>query len=562
MFALALAIALPGNGVRRPLDAHESFVARTAVEMERRGDFIVPYFDEQQRLQKPPLSYWFAIFSGHLCGNDASTPQTEFSARLPSIVLGASTAVLVLALGWIVFDSLLIALLAAILFATNSAYLVWSRSAQPEMAYTFSCTLFLLAAAWARREALAGRGSRRAATCAWAAVALAVMAKGPILPVLLLVAVAIALRKRTGGPGFLRTLHVPSGLLLLLALVLPYFALVVQRVPGALEFWRAQMFDRTGGLGTAWWKPLELYYVGQVIGLWMPWSLLMLLLPIWFWRTRRAGHRLELDALSIERFAGARFLGWCALVPCVALSFSAGRKGYYLLPTFPIWSLLLAWAGMSAFQRAAEHPSAARRMARGLQAHAVLFAALALALIVLVMSRQHWIGVEGALLVGMTSLLGIALVLAALGFWTASRKPALSALMLLACAALTTLAAGSSGIQSRIRLYTTGVFAREVAKITDTTRPLLVIGGDSQVLLFYTDQPVLLMEPGKLKTKLAAIAVTPWIVQNESQLRAEGVVGRVLVREKRFEGMDPMLLVDPTPAAQPQAQIERPHGSR
>ena len=137
------------------------------------------------------------------------------------------------------------------------------------------------------------------------------------------------------------------------------------------------MFDRTGGVGTAWWKPLEFYYPGQAIGLWMPWSLLMIFLPVWFWRTRRAGQRLELDATSLAHFDGARFLGWCALVPCLALSFSAGRKGYYLLPTFPIWSLLLAWAGVSAFQHAGEHARSARRMLRVLQAHAVMFTAVA-----------------------------------------------------------------------------------------------------------------------------------------------------------------------------------------
>ena len=508
-----------------------------------------------------PIAYWLAIAAEHICGNDAAKLQTEFSARLPSIVLGASTAVLVLALGWILFDSLLIALVAAILFATNSAYVVWSRSAQPEMAYTFSCTLFLLAAAWARREALAGRGSWRAAMCAWAALALAILAKGPILPMLMLVGIAIALRRRAGGPGFLRTLHFNSGVCLMLALVVPYFALVVNRVPGALEFWRAQMFDRTGGVGTAWWKPLEFYYPGQAIGLWMPWSLLMIFLPVWFWRTRRAGQRLELDATSLAHFDGARFLGWCALVPCLALSFSAGRKGYYLLPTFPIWSLLLAWAGVSAFQHAGEHARSARRMLRVLQAHAVMFTAVVLALVFLVISRHQRIGLNGALLLCVTGLLAISLVLAALGFNASKRRPALSALLLLCCAALTSMAAGMSGIHSRDRLYTTGEFARAVERHTDATRPLLVIGGDSQVLLFYTDRRVTPIAPADLKSDLA-LRPAPWIVQNESQLDAEGVVGRVMARETGSVKEDPMLLVDPTLAPQVEPAPEPAYGTR
>src|SRR6185295_2649298 len=61
LFVVSLLISLPGIGAQRPIDAHEAFVARTATEMSRRGEWAVPWFNDEIRLQKPPLSYWLAM---------------------------------------------------------------------------------------------------------------------------------------------------------------------------------------------------------------------------------------------------------------------------------------------------------------------------------------------------------------------------------------------------------------------------------------------------------------------------------------------------------------------
>ncbi|MEQ8662318.1 MAG: hypothetical protein RLW62_15995, partial [Gammaproteobacteria bacterium] len=41
-----------------PPDAHEVLVLRSVEEMAARGDWVVPYFNAEPRLNKPPLSYW------------------------------------------------------------------------------------------------------------------------------------------------------------------------------------------------------------------------------------------------------------------------------------------------------------------------------------------------------------------------------------------------------------------------------------------------------------------------------------------------------------------------
>src|SRR5690606_12275176 len=39
-------------------DANEAFYVETPREMMERGEWIVPYFNGEPRLNKPPLSYW------------------------------------------------------------------------------------------------------------------------------------------------------------------------------------------------------------------------------------------------------------------------------------------------------------------------------------------------------------------------------------------------------------------------------------------------------------------------------------------------------------------------
>ena len=57
MAAGALLLSL-GAGSLPLLDPDESRFARTSVEMVRSGDLVVPHFEGQPRLVKPPLLHW------------------------------------------------------------------------------------------------------------------------------------------------------------------------------------------------------------------------------------------------------------------------------------------------------------------------------------------------------------------------------------------------------------------------------------------------------------------------------------------------------------------------
>ena len=61
--------------------------------MIERGDYVVPYFNNRYRFDKPPLTYWFQVASFRAFG------ENPFAARFPSAVAAALTAVAIFAWG-------------------------------------------------------------------------------------------------------------------------------------------------------------------------------------------------------------------------------------------------------------------------------------------------------------------------------------------------------------------------------------------------------------------------------------------------------------------------------
>ena len=106
--------------------------------MIERGNYIVPYFNNQLRLDKPPLTYWAQVASYHIFG------ENDFAARFPSAIAAALTAILIFAwgrrmggekLGW----------WAAIIFTLSLQTFVHAKAAVADM----WLVLFVTLASWA-----------------------------------------------------------------------------------------------------------------------------------------------------------------------------------------------------------------------------------------------------------------------------------------------------------------------------------------------------------------------------------------------------------------------------
>ena len=61
------------------IDRDEPRYAEASREMRERGDYVVPYFNNEYRFDKPPLFYWAQTGSFHLLG------ENDLAARFPTL---------------------------------------------------------------------------------------------------------------------------------------------------------------------------------------------------------------------------------------------------------------------------------------------------------------------------------------------------------------------------------------------------------------------------------------------------------------------------------------------
>ena len=93
LFAASLTFQLLGTWTLPLIDRDEPRFAEASREMMQRGDYVVPFFNNNYRFDKPPLTYWFQTLSYRVFG------VNDFAARFPSAVAAAVIAVLLLAWG-------------------------------------------------------------------------------------------------------------------------------------------------------------------------------------------------------------------------------------------------------------------------------------------------------------------------------------------------------------------------------------------------------------------------------------------------------------------------------
>jgi 4-amino-4-deoxy-L-arabinose transferase-like glycosyltransferase len=527
---MAAAIAFPGAGAERPLDAHEAYVARTATEMRRRGDWVLPYFNGEPRLQKPPLSYWLAMGVHAAAGGDAQSTVTEREARTPSMLAGIGLVLATCLLAWIVFEDYASGLFAGAICATSNAFVVWTHSAQPEMLYAFCCAIEVLGFVLAVRSRERGGRALAYSALGWLGFALAVLSKGPLLPSFLLVGTAIALARHGGRKTVLPVLRPLLGIAIVAAVCAPWIVAVLSREQHALEYWRAQMFDRTGGAAAAGWRPLE-----RCAKLALPWSLLLIPAVAVPWRARRTADP-------------ARMLLWFGFaVSIAALSFSVEGKGYYLLPAMPCAFALMAGESLALARRWSDDAQRLRYVGTALRTHAGLgilgaCAAIAVALVRWnedAPSSQPWLA---------SILFACALVPAALALRASGARPAESLRSSIASFALLFVGLAVYGVDVTSRRALDGEFARAAGEHLAPQRKLLVIDGNPQLLVYYADHAVDRIPPVELAEELREYP-DALLVDSEWRVANSGLEGRVLLRQAGDDEQRARVLFDPHPDA-------------
>ena len=205
-------------------DDTEARYAEVARKMVDNGNWITPMGLHGPFWAKPPLSTWVSAVGMHLFGINA------FAARLPNLLLMLLTLLMVAAF---------VAqkrgrdagLLAALMGASMLLIYVTAGTVMTDTCLVFSTTWVLLAF-WQARET----GKKRWGYLMFAGLGVGLLAKGPV---------ALAL---TGMPVFfwavwqkdlkqsIRCLPWAGGLLLMLAIALPWYLMAEHRTPGFLRY--------------------------------------------------------------------------------------------------------------------------------------------------------------------------------------------------------------------------------------------------------------------------------------------------------------------------------------
>ena len=182
---VAAIVMLTNLGGPRLWDRDEPRNAGCAAEMLVRGDWVVPVFNAELRTHKPVLLYWLMMAAYSVFG------ISEFTARLPSALLAIGTALCTLEMGRHLFSPRA-GVWAGVVVATSLMFVVAGRAATPDAALVFFSTLVVTlfalgiptAAATSATSAITPANgeflSWSRAVGLYAAMALAVLAKGPV----------------------------------------------------------------------------------------------------------------------------------------------------------------------------------------------------------------------------------------------------------------------------------------------------------------------------------------------------------------------------------------------
>ena len=347
LFCGALLFHIAGTWALPLVDRDEPRFAEASREMIERGDYVVPYFNNRYRFDKPPLTYWCQVASYRIFGENA------FAARFPTAIAAAFTAVGIFAWGKRM-DLSRLGFWAAIIFSLCLQTFIHAKAAVADM----WLVLFVTLGHWAGYELLRDRfgGSWRSAalrpndTRVWwwlfyLSLALAFLAKGPIGWVPLgTVAVFQFFRP---VPHFGQRFFFVRGILLLLGLVALWGVPALLRTHGEFlaigigQHVIGRSFGAMQGHGSRSilisLLSLPFYFV-TVFASFAPWSVK---LP---WLTRRLWQKR--DALDVYLIAGSVLI-------FLIFSIVKTKLPHYSLPAFPLLALLLArhWLGGGATER-------------------------------------------------------------------------------------------------------------------------------------------------------------------------------------------------------------------
>ncbi len=324
LFLGCLAFHVAGTWSLPLIDRDEPRFAEASREMLERGDYIVPYFNNQFRFDKPPFTYWCQVASFRVFG------ENDFAARLPTAIAAALIAVVLLEWGARIREERA-GWWAAIVFTLALQTFVHGKAAVADM----WLVLFFTLAHRSGWELLCQNPKPRIFWWIfYISLAFGFLAKGPVAwTPLLTVTLAKLFRPEKRLNAQFR--FVP-GLTLMLAIVCVWAVPALMRTHG--DFFRVgimhhvvgrsfSVMEGHGAPSPLMYLALLPFYFITIFGSFFPWSIK--LPALW-------------TQLRLKRDATDTFLITGTVIIFGIFTLVKTKLPHYTLPAFPLLALLLA----------------------------------------------------------------------------------------------------------------------------------------------------------------------------------------------------------------------------
>jgi 4-amino-4-deoxy-L-arabinose transferase-like glycosyltransferase len=323
-------------------DDVDSVQAQIARNMITTGDYVTARLDGIAYLEKPPLIYWMMAGSYKVFG------VHDWAARMPIALFCVGLVLLTAAFGEWAFDKR-IGFYAGLVMATCIGLYLFTRVLIPDVILTFTITLSM----WALLRVM---DDTEPHPRAWAFVLAASFGVGLLLKSLIAVVfpvgaglIYLAFTRQLFSRWTWKRLHLFSGLVVMLAIAVPWHVLATLRNP---PYWSWAMHSGPGEYhGFLWFffineqllrflnlryprdyntVPALYFWLFHLIWL-FPWS-------VYFPAVAKLSFR------PVDRAGRARLLALCWIgVVLVFFTFSTTQE-YYSMPCYPAMALLLGSA--------------------------------------------------------------------------------------------------------------------------------------------------------------------------------------------------------------------------
>lgn len=493
---------------------HEARVVATARSMVRNGEWVVPVFNDNVRLEKPPLPYWsvglFYLLTGKI---------NETVARLPSVILGVVGTALGAAGAAVIFGQM--AGYGAALFALLMLrYQLDMRTAEVDLYLSFCVALCF----WLLAVIFYGQ-KRRDWLWLWLGVAGALggLAKGPAIFVFVVPMIVVGwLLAPDRRP---RAVWLLGALAIFLALSAIWPVLLVNRLgwDTVREVWFSDL-ERNVAWTQRRMQPFY-YYLPRFLMLTYPWSVLAtaaLLMPLW--REVRAQSTYWKKTLWIS----------VSIVSAtIILSFARKKKIDYLLPVVPLISALLS-AALDQLAANIYSKTGSPKLSRWLlYGQASVFMACG------VMGFLY-IPLDPLKRVGLLAVMSAALLLGGIGAVVCLLKNQVRAAFVSTCVGMLVFMAGLYGqfvVDENVRI-SPGQFCQKMNELIGPA-PVVYFKGFDETLVYHLDRTIHQVDNvDQLREFLQAYPNAFIVCRYRDLSEAQTVAGHIVMHHPRLRDME------------------------